>query len=129
MSYEEIRINQSLSYISFCALRILYNSKFINMAISFGTNAVVLTKVHCTIEPRPYCITISMHNNYDGVDRPTRYNCSLHCISQMSQGRAFPTGLHVRPARTRINLRACASTQAEQVFAVRLKMFWILNYP
>ena len=48
MLYEEIRIKQGLCYISFCPLRILYNSIFIIMATSFGTNAVVVTRVHCT---------------------------------------------------------------------------------
>ena len=48
MFYEEIRIKQGLSYISFGPLRILYNSKFIIMATSLGTNAVVVTRVHCT---------------------------------------------------------------------------------
>ena len=45
--YEEIRIKQSLSYILFCPLRILYNSKVIIMATFFGTNAVAVTRVHC----------------------------------------------------------------------------------
>ena len=48
MFYEETRIKQGLSYISLCPLSILYNSKFILMAASFGTNAVVVTRVHCT---------------------------------------------------------------------------------
>ena len=48
MFYEEIRIKQGLSYISFCPLRILYNSKFILMETSLETNAVVVTRVHCT---------------------------------------------------------------------------------
>ena len=47
MFYEEIGIKQDLSYISVCSLSILYNSKFILMAASLGTNAVVVTKVHC----------------------------------------------------------------------------------
>ena len=47
MFYKDIR--KRLSYISFCLLRILYNSKFIIMAASLGTNAVVVTRVHCTI--------------------------------------------------------------------------------
>ena len=47
MFYEEIRIKQSLSYISFCPIRSLYNSKFILMAISLGTNVVVVTRVRC----------------------------------------------------------------------------------
>ena len=42
MFYKEIR------YIPFCPLRILYNSKFILMATSLETNAVVVTRVHCT---------------------------------------------------------------------------------
>ena len=45
--FEEIRIKQCLSNISFCPLRILYNSNFILMATSLGTNAVVVTRVHC----------------------------------------------------------------------------------
>ena len=49
MFYEEIRIKQGPSYISFCPLRVLYNSKFILMATSLGTNAVVLPRVHCTM--------------------------------------------------------------------------------
>ena len=48
MFYEEIRIKQGLSYISFCPLRILYNSEFILMATTLGTNAVVVMRVHCT---------------------------------------------------------------------------------
>ena len=36
MFCEEIRTKQSLSYILFCPLRILYNSKFIIMATFFG---------------------------------------------------------------------------------------------
>ena len=47
MFYEEIRIKQGLSYISFCPFRILYNSKFILMATSLGTNGVIVTRVHC----------------------------------------------------------------------------------
>ena len=47
MYYEEIRIKQGLLYISFWPLRILYNSKFILMATSLGTNAVVVMRVHC----------------------------------------------------------------------------------
>ena len=47
MLYEEIRPKQDLSYISSCSLSILYNSKFILMAMSLGTNAVVETMVHC----------------------------------------------------------------------------------
>ena len=35
-------------YLSFCPLKILYNSKFIIMATSLVTNAVVVTRVHCT---------------------------------------------------------------------------------
>ena len=49
MFYEEIRMKQGLSYISFCPLRILYNNKFIIMATSLGTNAIVLTWVHCIL--------------------------------------------------------------------------------
>ena len=47
MFCEEIRIKPGISHISFCPFRILYKSKFIIMATSFGTNAVVVTRVHC----------------------------------------------------------------------------------
>ena len=46
MFCEEIRIKQG---ILFCPLRILYNSKFILVAISLGTKAVVVTGVHCSL--------------------------------------------------------------------------------
>ena len=48
MFYKEIRIIQGFSYVSFCPLRILDNNKFIIMATFLGTNAVVVTRVHCT---------------------------------------------------------------------------------
>ena len=49
MLCEEWRVKQSLCYISFCPLGILYNNKFILMATSLATNAVVVTRVHCTL--------------------------------------------------------------------------------
>ena len=56
--YEEIT-KQNLSYISISSLRILYKSKFSLMAPSLGTNAVVVTKVHCisgnTVAIRDMC--------------------------------------------------------------------------
>ena len=45
---EDIRIKQGFSNISFCPVRILYNSKFIWMATSLATNAVIVMRVHCT---------------------------------------------------------------------------------
>ena len=47
MFYGEIRTKQYLSDISICLLSILYNSKFILMAMSLGTSAVVVSRVHC----------------------------------------------------------------------------------
>ena len=57
--YLKIRIKQGLSYISFCSLMSLYNSKFILMAASLRTNAVVVTRVHCTkfINNWTYCFS------------------------------------------------------------------------
>ena len=43
MFYGDIRTKQDLSYVLICLFSILYNSKFIVMATSLGTNAVV----HC----------------------------------------------------------------------------------
>ena len=42
-------MKQGLSYISFCPLRILYNSKFIIMITFLETNAVVVTRIHCSL--------------------------------------------------------------------------------
>ena len=44
--YEEIRTKQDLSYLSW---NILYNSKFILIATSLGTNAVLVTRLHYTV--------------------------------------------------------------------------------
>ena len=49
MFCEEIRTKQDLSYTSVCSLRILYNSKYILLATSLGTNTVVVKRVHCSI--------------------------------------------------------------------------------
>ena len=38
---EEIRTKQDISYISICSFSILYNSKFILMAMFLGTNVVI----------------------------------------------------------------------------------------
>ena len=51
-------MKQGLSYISFCPFRILYKSKFILMATSLGTNAVVITKVHCN------CSAVRLYSNF-----------------------------------------------------------------
>ena len=67
MLYEEIRIKTGLSNISFCPVRILYNSTFIIMATSFGTN-VVVTRVHCTfatIRQMPFFNQWKQENEYD----------------------------------------------------------------
>ena len=48
MFCEEIRIKKGIFYISLCPLRILYNSKFMLMATSLVTNAVIVTRVHCS---------------------------------------------------------------------------------
>ena len=48
MFCKEIRTKQDLSYIPICSLSILYNSKFILMETSLGTNAAVVTRVHCS---------------------------------------------------------------------------------
>ena len=47
--YEQKRTKQDLSYISIFSLRIFYNRKFILMATFLGTNAVVVTRVHCIL--------------------------------------------------------------------------------
>ena len=47
MFYAEIRIKQGIFNIQFYPLWILYSSKFITMATYLGTNAVVVTRVHC----------------------------------------------------------------------------------
>ena len=47
MVCERIRTTQDLSYISVCSLSILYNNKVILMAMSLGTNADIVMRVHC----------------------------------------------------------------------------------
>ena len=66
MFYEEIRIKQGLSYISFCPFRILYKSKFILMATSLGTNAVVIMTVHCIYSSldHSFLLEYGIHPNY-----------------------------------------------------------------
>ena len=49
MFYEEIRIKQGLFFIYHSVLKFLYNGKFIIMATSLGTNAVVVTRVRCKV--------------------------------------------------------------------------------
>ena len=61
MLYEEIGTNQDLSYIWICSLSILYNCKFILMATSLGTNAVVVTRVHSLYCPSPYTVSVYMY--------------------------------------------------------------------
>ena len=57
--YEETTTKQNLSYMSIYLLSILYNSKFILMATNcLGTNAVVVTRVHCT---ELFCISLLKH--------------------------------------------------------------------
>ena len=65
MFYEEIRTKTNLSYISFCSLSSLYNSKFILMATSLGTNTVVVTRVRCTTKKA---------ENLQGVSSATKFN-------------------------------------------------------
>ena len=85
MFYEEIRIKQGFFHILFCPLRILYNSKFIIMATFLGTNAVVVTRVHCTYQ------TTSQENIVRQND--------------MIRDTAFPTRLNEYPSKTQISLR------------------------
>ena len=57
--YEETTTKQNLSYMSIYLLSILYSSKFILMATNcLGTNAVVVTRVHCT---ELFCISLLKH--------------------------------------------------------------------
>ena len=69
MLYEEMRIKYGLPYISFCPLiRILYNSKFILMATSLGTNVVVVTRVHWTSLSKYKSLGLTIMPNYDYHD-------------------------------------------------------------
>ena len=58
--YGYIRTKQDLFYISICSLSILYNSKFILMATSLGTNDVVVMKVHCMSSYLQFIDQVSM---------------------------------------------------------------------
>ena len=48
MFYDEMRIKQGLSYISFCPLRSHYNSKVILLQHLWEQNAIVVTSVQCS---------------------------------------------------------------------------------
>ena len=72
MFYEEIRTKQDLSYISICSLSILYNSKFVLMATSLGTNAVVVTRVHC-----------------NRILRHVHQNCLVNCNTYFPEKKMF----------------------------------------
>ena len=64
MFFEEIRTKQYLCYISTCSLSILYNNKFNLMAMSLGTKAVVVTRVHCIYsqeEPQSQNVAYQWH--------------------------------------------------------------------
>ena len=66
--FDEIRLKQGLHYISFCLLRILYNSKFILMATSLGTNVVVVMRVHCICSqgwPRSECASMQSDQGHN----------------------------------------------------------------
>ena len=53
---EEINTKHDLSYISICSFSILHNSKFVLMAVSLGTNGIVVTRVH-------YICNLELHQN------------------------------------------------------------------
>ena len=80
MFYEEIRIKQGFSYISFCLLRILYNSEFILMATSLGTNAVVVTRVHCIFTIAGVCAVCWPYIVSPYFTISTVYFLNLHCL-------------------------------------------------
>ena len=61
MFFEEIRTKEDISYTSICSFSILYNSKFVLMAMYLGTKAVVETRVHC----RYFAIFAKEDNVYD----------------------------------------------------------------
>ena len=87
MFCEETRIKQGLSYISFCPLRILYNSKFILMATSLGTNAVFVTKVHWIKNVR------FLHNNLKSMWQWIRLQIYLIPISRKRSDKACDSEL------------------------------------
>ena len=80
MFCEEIRIKQGLSYILFCPLRILYNSKLILMAISSATNAVVVTRSHCIIEVNTVAAFIFSLEMKNTALQMTMFHLILHVI-------------------------------------------------
>ena len=78
MFYEEITTKQDLSYISICSLSILYNSKFILMARFLGTNAIVVTRVHCTISsPLSLWLRWAKNKSEDTQEIPQSWSTSL----------------------------------------------------
>ena len=65
-------MKQGLPYLSVCSLRILYNSKFIFIATSLGTDDVVVTRVHCscflfTFQSRILYCGSSLFSNFENI--------------------------------------------------------------
>ena len=81
MIYEEIRTKQGISYISFCPLRILYNSKFIIMATFMGTNAVVVTRVHCTLKYMTMWKCVWIYADSIGPNRPVHLGSLIRAFT------------------------------------------------
>ena len=79
MFYEEIRTKQDLSYILIRSLSTLYNSNFILMATSFGTDAVVVSRVHCNSDAYCEYITKTYLYNFDPL-KPHFYTVKLGFI-------------------------------------------------
>ena len=78
MFVEEIRTKQDRSYISFCSLDILYNCKLFLMTTSLGTNAFVVTRVHC-ISSVPFLpISEKGHNMTTRVSVSLNNNATLN---------------------------------------------------
>ena len=80
MIHLEIRTKQDLSYLSICSLSILYNSKFILMAMSLGTNPVVVTRIHCILNPLNHHLLNKKKSLFQAY-RKHKYNPKLYVPS------------------------------------------------
>ena len=86
MFYEKIKTKRDLSHILICSLRILYNSKFVLIATSLGTNAVVVTRVHCTTFMKstelfyPIEGTLANSKNTDQTTKNAAYDQDRHYL-------------------------------------------------
>ena len=79
MFYEEMRMKKDLSCLSFCSLRFLHNNTFTLMATSFGTNAIVVTRI--TSHPLEVYGLLMVHRFFHHLGSVMRKGAFEHALN------------------------------------------------